>query len=353
MAPKLGLMLVPYIVDVLSKKMEISRVLALNVNGLKLDTNNIGDHVSGYIFANSQLGITPDFVWRDDQQENVYWIRVFFHQLEAEGYIRKELREILRCPCGVVETLSSADNISDTRKLYDTVDGNARCRICKKSLIKEIVNVYLFKIPRVPINRYISPEFTRREIHNMSERFSGLSLLISRTRDTAISLWTGKEHIYLDADFGWQMYLPILCRFGYQPVALIGSQKNLFGCYLAMVLSFLIDKTMPGLIVPAYCKVNSSKDVYQLDSFADWGQSVTRLYLASHCTFQKKEVVFDTSSIRLVSYVVRRMGLVSGPAKRLSLSEAVSACEGKNIRKALFEKRANRTIDESIFSNLL
>ncbi len=353
-APKLGLMLVPYIGDVISKKMGISHVLGLNVNGLKLDPNDIESNVSGYLSANAKFGITPEFVWRDDQQENVYWIGVFFSRLEAEGFIVKEARELLRCPCGVVETLVSANNISGVRRLYETNGGEMVCRVCGGSLVKEVAEVYLFNIPSVPINDWhITPEFTKREMVNMAERFTGLGLLVSRTRDSAIPLWTGKEHIFLDADFGWQMYLPILSRFGYQPVALIGGQKNLLGCYLAMVLSYLIDKTVPELVVPAYCKIANERDGVELNAFGSWDRSRARLFMASHCTFQKKEVNFDLTLLRPMSHFLRKMVQQSGLSKECTLVEALQACEGKCVRKAILEKRARHSKDEGVFWDFL
>jgi hypothetical protein len=342
--PKLGLMLIPFIMDVLSKKMGIDKVLALNIGGMKL-RGNTEAHVRGYLQANSALGIDPDHVWRDDQNENTYWVNTFFQQLMSDGYIIKDEQLLLRCPCRAVETLASAENSSNTRKLYERTDDSLRCKVCNGAVISETDVVYLFQVPQVPVNWQIAPDFTRKEIVNLAKRFVGLRLLISRTRSSAVPLWTGKEYIFLNVDFCWQLFLPTVRRFGYQPIVFVGSQKNLFGCYISILLSYLIDKVIPELIVPGYCITKTEADKVMLDSFPNWNKSITRTFLAGHCTFRKKELVFTPSILRLIECVTDQLKVEILRSKSLSLPEAMSECEAFIIRDLLATGKHEREIN--------
>jgi len=333
--PTLGLILIPFLMDVLSKKMGVDRVLALNVNGSKLYGEDIEIHAQGYVQANSNFGIIPHSIWRDDQQENMYWINVFFQQLFADGIITMEDRELLRCPCRAVETLALAENRSETRRLYEKKEGLSHCKICGGIVTNEIDSVYLFRVPSIPVNWHVFPEFTKKEILHTMKRFTGTQLLISRTRPSALPLWTGQEHIFLDVDFAWQLCLPILRRFGYQPVVLVGSQKNLFGCYLTMLLLYLIDKTTVELVVPAYCKTAKEEGGSKLMDFPNWNKSHARLFLAAHCTFHKKEVSFDPSLLKSIARMPPTSAMQAVQSRGQQLSEALLECEGVTIRDLL------------------
>mgnify|MGYP001561961177 CR=1 FL=1 len=348
-SPKLGLMFIPFIMDILGKKIGTKRVLGLNVSGSKLFGQDVEKHAQGYINTNSWLGIIPDNVWRDDQKENIYWINMFFQQLQADGYVVKDNRAVLRCPCRVVEMLATADNMSRKKRLYEDVLGVMYCKICKSPVIKEIDTVYLFKIPHFqPIPGSIIPSFTHKEVLNLAERFSGTELLISRSRPSAISLWTGKTHVFLDVDFGWQLYLPILRRYGFDPFVLVGSQENLFGCYLMLLLQHLIDNESSTLVVPGYCRTKHLKDEAIMKTFQEWNHNAVRLYLASHVTFRKKELVMDTSLISLTNQVAQYGIRSKLQSPQQSLLESLDAFEGYVIRQLIVAARRSGEVPEQL-----
>ncbi|HET8574672.1 MAG TPA: hypothetical protein VFM02_00680 [Candidatus Paceibacterota bacterium] len=344
--PKLGLMFIPFIMDVLSKRIGIEQVLGLNVHGLKLIDKNAEEQVLGYIKEIVNLGITPDFIWRDDQNENVYWINKFFRKLVANGYIIKDNRLIMCCPCKAVETLSSAGNASPKKRLYDDKVTYMRCKVCRGIVTQELKAVYLFKIPRFQLSsNLIFPNFLQKEISNTAKKFAGVELLISRSRPSAISLWTGKEHIFLDVDFGWQLYLPMLRRYGYDPVVLIGSQENLFGCYLALLLLHLVDTRTTALVVPAYCREKQTDNAV-LNSFKNWDKNITRLFLASHITFRRKETYWDSSLIGLIKAVVNNLHEHEIPVLYQELQEVLNTCEGSKVRQLLSMARSKGKFDD-------
>lgn len=354
-APKIGLLLIPFVMDVISKKMGIYEVMSLSVSGSKLLTGNTENHVQKYLQANRFLGINPSFIWRDDQKENIYWINIFFEQLQANGFITKSDQLLLRCSCRAVETLASAENYSSARKLYTTRNKITFCKICKKSIRQEMDAVYLFRIPdhsqisTAITNWDILPEFTKLEITNLMKDFKGTKLLVSKTRPSAIPLWIGRDHIFLDVDFGWQLILPIIRRFGYDPKILVGSQKNLLGCFLIMLLSHLIDETSSTLIVPGYCVSNKESDQI-LNLFLNWEKAITRIFLACHCTFKKKDWAFNVSLLKLIRRAMKELP-TDGKSRelQLSLGEAINECEGMPLRKLL----ASKQYKHHLFADLL
>jgi len=354
-SPKIGLMFIPFIMDVLGKKIGIKKMLGLNVNGAKLFDQDIEDNVCGYINVNSWLGIVPDKIWRDDQKENIYWINTFFQQLQNNGYIIRDNRLILRCSCKAVEMLAVADNISLRKRLYEKVSNIIHCKICKTPVVEMVDNVYLFKIKHFqPSVGSVIPNFTYREVCNLSKRFAGVEFLISRSRPSAMKLWMGKEYIFLDPDFGWQLYLPLIRRYGFDPCILIGSQENLFGCYLMILLQWIIDKKESTLIVPGYCKTKSKSDELITSKFQEWDRNTVRLYLASHVTFRKKEMTIDTSLMYLINKVILHAARdqFCVPIQQL-LMESMNNIEGNKVCRLLTESWRNRKAHEELITMMV
>jgi hypothetical protein len=353
-SPKLGIMFIPFIMDILGKRIGVKRVLSLNVTGSKLLGQDVEEAARGYINTNSWLGIIPDYIWRDDQMENIYWINVFFRKLQASGHIFKDSRTVLHCECGAVEMLATAESISIRRRLYEYVAGIMHCKICKSPVAKDVQIVYLFRVPRFrPSHNSIIPDFTLREISNLAKKFAGVELLISRSRPSAISLWTGEDHVFLDVDFGWQLCLPIIRRYGYDPIVLIGSQENLLGCYLIQLLQHIIDRKSSVLIVPGYCKTKRSRDETLLSTFQEWPHNATRLYLAAHVTFKRKEMSMDVSLINLVRRVAIKIGQTRPQISQLSLHDALAVFEGIAIRQLLLKAQRTNTIPELLTELLI
>ncbi|MFH1551499.1 MAG: hypothetical protein ABIC36_01295 [bacterium] len=76
--PSVGLNTTPFLMDAFGKRLGRKTVLSLNANGAKFYNQDTEKHISGYLSSLDILGITPDFIWRDDQEENISWINLFF-----------------------------------------------------------------------------------------------------------------------------------------------------------------------------------------------------------------------------------------------------------------------------------
>ena len=161
----IGLMVAPFVMDVISKKLNLYRVLALNVNGAKIHSQNVDEHVRGYIENNRILNIIPHFIWRDDQGENVFWVNKFFHDLRTGGHIVESEVELMKCSCGAVESLATAENISVARRLYQVRDGKKYCNLCESEVLNKKDVAFLFCLTFNFVSFLF--QFFIRKIHNI------------------------------------------------------------------------------------------------------------------------------------------------------------------------------------------
>ena len=342
--PSAGLNVVPFLMDAFGKRLGKKTVLSLNTNGVKFYNQDTEKHVSGYLSSLDILGITPDFIWRDDQEENVSWINLFFSQLQESGYISREMASIIKCECGAVESLAEAENISPSRALYVVDKGKTYCRLCNSEVRESRESAYLFNFPMSIGLKKIFPSPYIREIEAMILKFKDYKFLISRSRPSAFALWTGEGNIFLDVDFVWQMFLPILRRCGYEPTILIGGNKNLMACCFSMTMSYLIDQRDVSLIIPPYYLAPGRKSLKGEQCLSDnlvseYGQKSVRLLLATAINWTKKESVLDLNLIKLISKMAYR---IYGVEKITDIEIALADFEGKKIKKLLAQFRKTR-----------
>lgn len=193
--PNIGLIVLPFLMDVLGKKMNLNKVLSFNVKGEKLYNKQIEDNFPDYLLLCKNLGIHPDFLWRDDQEENIFWVNNFFHQLRKNGYVVKEKTDIMKCLCGAVESLSNAENLSPRRRIYRDENGRKYCNLCNSEIINSRESVFLFCFPSFGKIK-IFPEFYAKELSKIAEKFSGFKFLISRSRPSALALQIDGEKFF-------------------------------------------------------------------------------------------------------------------------------------------------------------
>ncbi|MBU1255735.1 hypothetical protein KKH35_02600 [Patescibacteria group bacterium] len=342
--PSVGLNTTPFLMDAFGKRLGRKTVLSLNANGSKLYNQDTEKHVSGYLSSLDILGITPDFIWRDDQEENISWINLFFNQLQKSGYISREMASVIKCECGAVESLAEAENISPSRTLCVVDKGKMYCRLCNSEVREFRELVYLFNFPASIGLKKVFPSFYIKEIEAMILKFKDYKFLISRSRPSALALWTGEGNIFLDVDFVWQMFLPILCRYGYESTILVGGNKNLMACCFSMIISHLIDQRDIFLIIPPYYLAPGRKSLkgeqYLSDNLvSEYGQKSVRLLLATAINWTKKESVLDLNLIKLISKMAYR---IYGAEKITDIEAALADFEGKKIKKLLAQFRKTR-----------
>jgi len=347
--PSIGLIVTSFLMDAFSKRLGKKTVLSLNTNGVKFYNQDTEKHVFGYLSSLDVLGIVPDFIWRDVQEENVSWINLFFSQLQKDGYIFREMTSVIKCECGVVESLVEAENISPSRILYFVDKGKRYCKICNTEAKKFRELVYLFNFPASIELKKIFPSFYIKEMETMISKFKNYKFLISRSRSSDLTLWTGEGNIFLDVDFIWQMFLPILRRYGYEPTILIGGNKNLMACCFSMIMFHLIDQGDIFLIIPPYYLAPGRESLkgeqYLSDNLvSEYGQKSVRLLLSTAINWTKKESVLDLELIKLISKMSYR---IYSAKKITDIKAALADFEGKKIKKLLAQFRKTRDVFHS------
>lgn len=345
--PRLGLMVIPFVMDVLGKKMGLQRILALNVNGAKLHTKNAEEYVAAYLDGCQRLNIFPNFTWRDDQGENVFWINTFFHRLLNSGSITKSRANIMRCVCGAVESIADAENISESRRLYHRQGEKLCCIVCNGEIRYTLEDSYFFVFPATNIPFKVFPKFYGKELQNMAEKFRGKKLLVSRSRPSALRLWTGEEQISIDVDFAWQMLPAVLRCYGYEPMIVVGSSRNLLGCLLTTILSHAIDAREIQLVIPPYLLAPGREelqgDQYAVQSLAErHSPKVIRLLLATAMNWRGKEAVLEFELAKLIGKMSYRINAVTHNPK--ALENALSDLEAATIKRVLAEIRGKREV---------
>jgi len=344
--PNLGVVLAPFLADVFSKKLEIDNILALNLNGLKFSNENYEDRVSGYLSALRGLDIVPSCTWKDNEEENIPWINIIFNKLREENYISKELKSIIRCKCGAVESLTEAENISPSRALYASDKNRRYCKLCKTELREFHEFVYLFKPPAALMPREIFPYFYAKEMEAICFKFNHCKFLISRSRPSAFSLAFKDEEIFLDVDFVWQMFLPLLRRRGYKPEILIGGNKNLMACYFSIIMSQIVDQEDVFLVIPPYYlgpRRTSLKDEQYLSEnlLSGYDSKSLRLLLATALNWRKKESIVD---FELMNFISKMSYRIHSKKKITNSANALVDLDGARIKNLLVQFKKTRDV---------
>ena len=353
-APNIGQMVAPFVADVFGKRMGLGSVLSLNVNGEKIK-DAPDHHVTNYIEAAKKLDMSFDHIWRDDSPENMGWVSRFFHQLVYQKDIVQEAADITQCPCGAVYYLAEADNLSAKRKLYTIEDNRSVCKVCHGEVFEKKELVFLLRFPEFQSYRIKAyPLFCEKELQDMAKLFSGRKLLISRSRASAFSFHTGGENVFLDVDFVWQLFLPLLQRSNHEPRIIVGSSKNLMACLFSVVLFNLIDRSEATIIIPPYLlapgKNKLNGESYSAETLLEKQSSRTiRLFLASAMNWNKKQSLLDFNIFDLIGKMTYRIN--SLPRKDHCIEDVIEDFNGQNIKLilAMIRKTRKEVYSEELF----
>jgi len=343
--PGIGHMVAPFVCDVIGKRLGIKAVLSLNVNGVKL-RSNIENHVSKFVNCTKKLNMLFDYTWRDDSEGVEFLIREFFNQLLFQEDILEDEVETMKCSCGAIECLANAENFSTRRKLYEVKNERTICKLCRGEVYRNKERVFLLRFPdTTSFLGQAYPSFCSEELRNMGEAFSGQKMLISRTRASAFSMNIKKREVFLDVDFVWQLFLPLLNRLGYNADIVVGSSKNLMACLFSVALNYLIDKKRTSVVIPPYLLAPQRKKLigkkYDIKSLLDRNDSKTiRLLLSTAMNWNKKESILDFDLFDLIGKMAYRIN--SKSTRDPNIEESLEHFKGQKVKEALSAIRKSR-----------
>jgi len=343
--PHLGLALMPFLMEMLGNSLSLSKVLALNIHGLKYNLSSPQSeklHIAqNYLAAISMLGISPDHVWRDDLNEFGAFAQTAFTDLLSRGLLKIGRRSIAKCPCGKVEFLEGSSSFSIRRRLFRESDGLRICKLCDQVLRIEDVDVCLFPCSPLPERFHAVPSFMEQELRNLALSLSGVEYLVSRTRVTHFSLnLPNLRDFDIDPDFLWSLVLPYLHATGHTVQYVIGSQRNLLACFLVGMLA----QAFPGLsdpvfVIPPYLigpRHGNMKMLGSIESLVGKvGADVIRVFLLGGLNWNKKESILDP---KYLDYLASLQPTVLTQALRSVLPasrEKITTMNGINLRKEI------------------
>lgn len=339
--PCINLVIQPFVMDVLGIKMGLKRILSLSSCGIK--SNNGINPVADYIISNKQFGIQPDIIWRDCLEQNISLAKKLVNELFYSGYILQEETELIKCPCGVVESLAIADNLSSARKKYN----NGTCIVCCQKIFKTKETALLFQFPdcahSFPIETF--PKFYEKDIRNMFRRFSGYKFLISRSRTSSFSLEIKGTNALLDVDFVWQLFLSSLYRHGYDTQFLVGSNKNLMACLFSIILFNILDKKNTIIVIPPFCfapnrhRLNVTQ--HRLSFFLEkYDIKTIRLLLSTAMNWKIKESIIDFELLDIIKENSYRIESLS--KNDSNIREVASVFNKQAVKKILALARKSK-----------
>lgn len=345
--PCINLMIQPFVMDVFGAKMGLERIISLcSSSGFGSNGNNNDE--TDYIKSNEMLGIRPDFVWKNNCDQNKSLVKKMIHELFSMGYILQEKAKIIKCPCGVVESLAVAENISFSRKKYK----NNKCVMCGQEIFKIEDLVFLFCFPNREkmLLGQIFPKFYEKELNNMFRRFSGHKFLISKSRMSAFDFEIQGNNRLLDIDFVWQLFLSSLYRSGHNVKFLVGSNKSIMACLFSVVFFNILDKKEISIIIPPYCLAPGRQELkdaqYALSRLLAKDDAKTiRLMLATAMNWKLKESVIDFEILDVIRKHSHK--IISLPKNNLDIVEISSFFNKQIVKKILASVRKEKMFFES------
>lgn len=143
------------------------------------------------------------------------------------------------------------------------------------------------------------------------------------------------------------MFLPLLRRYGHNPLFLVGGNKNLMACCFAGMILKLIDGEEISVIIPPYYlapgRESLKKDEYLMSNLLlKYDTKTIRLLLSTAMNWEKKESVLDISLADLISKMAYRIN--STESRINNIKEVLDDFNSIKIKILLSVIRKNRNV---------
>lgn len=228
-----GKLTTPILAETLAKKMNAKFILAVNL----LDSYKERS-IDEYKKLLKYYQINPDEYWID--KDNIENLLDKIYELINKQYIYEKEEKILSCPCKKVEiakTNLSTINMIDAN--FIKKDNEYYCKYCHNKCHIKSNKVLVFNPNLIKDKQYnFYPEFINKDIKTFLETVGKNEIIISRTRETGISL-SYKDNIYnLDIDFLWQVYISL---FPNSEKIILCSNHQLYQLFMVAMLEKCFD----------------------------------------------------------------------------------------------------------------
>lgn len=225
---KIGLLVIPTLVEILQKKTGFSSTLALN---LADSYNDRLKYAERYYELIKDTEIKLDNVWMDTRNKEVLLDEV--KKLIELGFVTEKEKNINHCKCGRVDVSSDLIESLDG-KCYTRNDNKIICNSCNEEAILENKETLVFTVPKdIGSNIKIIPNGLHKQIIELNRKIEGNDIIISRQRNTGYQMNYNDTIYNIDVDFVWQNYL---ASFSEDEKIVIGSNHTLYAMYMTNLI---------------------------------------------------------------------------------------------------------------------
>lgn len=363
---KVGLVLTPFVVSMVSKLSGIESVCCVNLTGLRyegLEVNEITQRFENFRKLLSRLGAPIDHYWIDSDASHINRLQKYCEKLVAAGELQSRSVSIAICQCGAVEVLTEAlhaDWLME-HKVIRWEKNRAFCTLCNTPLETKHEPCLLLESDFGNGTLTMLPSFYAKEGEALRIKF-GQPMLISRQRkgDYCVSLFDRMWR--LDTDFCWSFLFHSLIEDGLRPSAVVVSNRSLKPLIWSLGLSRKLSDSLQDMtvIVTPFVKFKSEKlkfpNVGTLQKLIDrYGRLPIRLLVASGLKWDQKEVMVGSDTIFWSLKALSREDIVIPDMNKmvLPLSEILPIMDGGLIEQLITDLRKENSVPLSQYQNLL
>ena len=200
----IGKMTTPILAETLAKKMNALFILSVNLLDSYKERN-----LEEYLELLNKYQIKPDYLWIDKAYINELLDKIYY--LIDNNYIYKKEESILNCRCKKVEiSINNLDTINLTDANFTIKEGKYYCKYCCEECCIKNNDVLVFN-PNLIDNKqlFFYPEFINKDIKTFYNTVGKNEIVITRERNTGITIDYNQKKYNLDIDFLWQVYLAL------------------------------------------------------------------------------------------------------------------------------------------------
>ncbi len=285
-----GKMSTPILAKSLATKLDAKYVLAINA----LDAYKERD-IDSYIELLKKYDIEPDIYWIDSEHKIELLNKLNY--LIDNKYIYCDKRNIMSCDCKQVEIpVENIKTINLTDACFYEDNGYYYCKNCH-SMCKIAERNSLIFNPQLITDKTFTfyPEFINKDIKTFNNTILTNEIVISRERETGITLdYAGKSY-NIDIDFLWGLYLSL---FPNCDKIVMCSNHQLYQLYMVTLLEkcFKNEGKTIALATPYLNVDNKNKEKELEDRLLS-----LKIFTILNQKFAKKENIFDEGLLNYVN----------------------------------------------------
>lgn len=362
---RLGLVLTPFVVSMVSRLMGCSSVGCMNLTGMRykdLEVSEVSRRLEQFQRLMGRLGTPIDRYWNDNNSNHVARLQSYCETLVSAGKLQSGITPRLICNCGAVEILENSidPELMVNHKVIQQRSGHLFCKLCDYKL-ETIQGPSLLLESQFGSSEFaVYPKFYEKELWAMQKEFIQ-PILVSRQKKSGVSVSLFGSDWQLDTDFCWSFLFCSLIEDGLKPKAVVVSNRSLKPFVWSLGISRKLSESLKdtALIVTPFIRfpTGSESTNWTVSQLIDrYGSPVVRLLLGSMLRWSQKEVTLNSSTVFWGLRALERGPTAmssSFDAELPSLQEALNMMDGGRVDQLVAELRKSGNVQMSRYWDLL